>query len=222
MDAIEPDVSFVVPARNEATYLRGALGTLSALDTAYTYEVIVVDGGSSDGTPAIAAEYGARVLEGDGSSIAAARNHGAAHADGEWLAFVDADTQVRATYLTDLLGYAVTNGLAAASSYCRITGPHRAKCMEATINHVFPRLERPILPGFNCLVHRRAFETVGGFPTVPNEDTAFSRRLARRYPTGYCPSVLVESSGRRFVTDGLTGTLWHYLTLDIERIRAEY
>ncbi|SER27816.1 glycosyltransferase [Natrinema salaciae] len=217
-----PDVSFVVPARNEADYLRGAVASLAALDTDYEYEVIVVDGGSSDDTPAVAREYGATVVDEGGSSIGAARNLGANRAAGEWLAFVDADTRVRANYLTELLGFAEANGLAAASSRCRITGPRRAALMAVTINQVFSRLERPIMPGFNCLVHREAFDAVGGFPDVPNEDTAFSRRLARRYPTAYCPTVLVESSGRRIADDGLTGTLWHYLRLDLERLRAEY
>ena len=214
------DVSFVVPARNEAEYLRGALASLAALDTAYEYEVIVVDGDSSDETPAIAREYGATLLEGDGSSIAGGRNYGAERARGEWLAFVDADTRVRANYVTELVEFAESTGLAAASSYCRIDGPRRAKLMEATINHVFSRLARPILPGFNTLVRRDVFEAVGGFPDVPNEDTAFSRRLGRRYPTGYYREPLVETSGRRIASQGLTGTLYHYLRLDRERIRA--
>ncbi|WP_226480680.1 glycosyltransferase [Natrinema amylolyticum] len=221
-DADGPDVSFVVPARNEAEYLRGALASLAALDTDYAYEVIVVNGDSSDGTPAIAREYGATVLREDGSSIAAARNLGADRAAGEWLAFIDADTRVRANYLTELLGFVEAEGLAAASSYCRITGPRRAKAMELTINHAFSRLERPIMPGFNCLVHRRAFAEIGGFPDVANEDTAFSRSLAGRFPTAYCPTVLVESSGRRIADAGLTRTLWHYLRLDVERLRADY
>ncbi|WP_222916621.1 glycosyltransferase [Natrinema sp. SYSU A 869] len=217
-----PDVSFVVPARNEAEYLRGTLASLAGLDTDYAYEVIVVDGNSSDGTPAIAREYGATVVCEGGSSIAAARNLGADRATGEWLAFIDADTRVRANYLTDLLGFVEAEKLAAASSYCRITGPRRAKAMELTINHVFSRLERPILPGFNCLVHRQAFDEIGGFPDVANEDTAFSRSLAGRFPTAYYPTVLVESSGRRIADVGLTGTLWHYLRLDVERLRTDY
>ncbi|TYL38610.1 glycosyl transferase family 2 [Natronococcus pandeyae] len=216
----EPDVSFVVPAKNEADYLRETLASIAALETDYAYEVVVVDGESTDETRAIAREYDATLIVGEGSSIAADRNRGAERASGEWLAFVDADTRVRPTYLTEMLGFVESNGLAAASSACRMTGPWRAKLVEATINHVFPRLEYPILPGFNVFVHRAAFEEVGGFPPVPNEDTAFSRRLARQLPTDYYPSVLVESSGRRIADDGLTGTLWHYATLDVERIRA--
>lgn len=218
--AADVDVSFVVPARNEVDYLGATLASLVALDTDYAFEVIVVDGGSCDETVAIARDYDVTVLQEGGSSIAAARNLGADRASGVWLAFVDADTRVRPTYLTELLGFVEANGLAAASSYCRISGPLRAKLMEATINHVFSRLEYPILPGFNCFVHRRAFAESGGFPVVANEDTAFSRGLSRRLPTAYYPSVLVESSGRRIAEYGLTGTLWHYARLDVERLRA--
>ncbi len=218
----DADVSFIVPAKNEGDYLRGTLASLAGLDTDYVYEVIVVDGNSWDETREIAREYDATVVHEDGSSIAAARNLGAERASGEWLAFLDADTRVRANYLTELLGFVETEGVAAASSYCRITGPRRAKLMEVTINHLFSRLAHPILPGFSCVVHRRAFKEIGGFPDVPNEDTAFSRRLSRRFPTAYCPTVLVESSGRRIADLGLTGTLWHYARLDAARLRADY
>lgn len=119
-----------------------------------------------------------------------------------------------------MLAFVKRKELVAASSRCRMTGPHRAKAMEWTINHVFPRLAAPVLPGFNTFVRRDAFERVGGFPDVPNEDTAFSRRLGRAAPTGYCPEVLVESSGRRIANLGLTWTLFHYLRLDWGRLRA--
>ena len=101
----DADVSFVVPARNEAEYLRGTLASLTALDTAYAYEVLVVDGDSSDATREIAREYDATIVPEGGESIATARNLGAERASGEWLAFVDADTRVRANYLTELLGF---------------------------------------------------------------------------------------------------------------------
>ncbi|NKE35859.1 glycosyltransferase [Natronococcus sp. JC468] len=215
-----PDVSVVVPARNEADYLPDCLESIAALETDYVSEVIVVDGASSDGTADIARAHGATVLEGTGSSIAAGRNLGGEAAAGEWLAFIDADTRVRPNYLTEMLGFVERENLAAASSACRMTGPLRAKLMEATINHAFPRLERPVLPGFNFFVHRRAFLETGGFPEVPNEDTAFSRRLGRQFPTGYHDAVLVESSGRRIADSGLTGTLFHYVSLDAGRLRA--
>jgi hypothetical protein len=83
-------------------------------------------------------------------------------------------------------------------------------------------IDRPTLPGFNFFVEREAYFEVGGFPGVPNEDTAFSRRLATEHPVGYCETVLVETSARRFVRQGLSGGLAHYLRLDWQRLRADY
>ena len=215
-----PVASFVVPARNEADYLEATLSSIDAQLTDAAYEVVVADGGSTDGTVDVARGHGAEVVSEGGRSIAAGRNAGAAAADGEWLAFVDADTTLAPEYLPTMLSFVEREELVAASSRCRMTGPYRAKAMEWTINHVFPRLAAPVLPGFNTFVRRDAFERVGGFPDVPNEDTAFSRRLGRDAPTGYCPEVLVESSGRRVAALGLTGTLFHYLRLDWGRLRA--
>lgn len=216
-----PTVSVVVPARNEAEYLSATLRSLRAQTTDRSYELVVVDGNSEDRTPEIAREFGVRLVSGPGSAIGQGRHLGARAADGEWLAFVDADTLVVPDYIDAMLEYVREEGLSAASSRCRMRGG-RATLMQAVINHVFPRLERPILPGFNFFVERGAYEDAGGFPDVPNEDTAFSRQLARSEPTGYVPDVLVETSPRRISESGLTGTLWHYARLDWGRYRAGY
>jgi glycosyltransferase involved in cell wall biosynthesis len=216
--APEPTVSFVVPALNEGSYLPATLRSIARQVTDRPHEVIVVDGGSDDGTVAIARDHGARVVHQEGAGIGAGRHAGAVAARGEWLAFVDADTVLRDHYLETMLRFVTARDLAAASSKCRLRGPRRTAPMEWTLNYAFPRLDRPILPGFNLLVARREYFDTGGFPNVPNEDTAFSRRLGRTAPTAYCPRVLVESSGRRIAASGLTGTLAHYLWLDAGRL----
>jgi glycosyltransferase involved in cell wall biosynthesis len=219
--AHSPDASVVVPARNEADYLPATLSSLRAMRTDREWELVVVDGDSDDATPTVAREFGATVIEGPGESIGHGRHLGAEAAAGEWLAFVDADTTVRADYLGRMLTFVEREGLAAASSRCRMDG-WRSVPMRATVNRLFPRLGRPILPGFNVVIERSAYFEADGFPSVPNEDTAFSRRLAREYPTGYHPEALVETSARRIRSQGLTGTLVHYLALDWRRLRAEY
>jgi len=214
-----PTASFVIPAANEADYLPATLRSIQSLGTAVDHEVIVADGGSTDGTRSLAREAGARVVCEPGS-IAAGRNAGARVARGEWLAFVDADTTVRPNYLDRMLAFVRENGVAGASSRCRVTDPLRGKAMQVVVNRVFPLLDPPVLPGFNTFVRRSAFEAVGGYPPVGNEDTAFSRRLGRDFATAYCPEVLVETSGRRFAEQGLTGTALHYLALDVDRVRS--
>ncbi len=216
----DPRVSVVIPARNEADYLPATLASLATQEID-AYEVIVVDGDSDDATPGIAADWGARAIEGPGEGIGAGRDFGAEHARGDWLAFVDADTRVDDAYLSAMLGFVEWRDLAAASSRCRIPGV-RSLPMQLTINHVFPRLDRPILPGFNFLVDADVYESTGGFPNVANEDTAYSRRLGRDYRTDYCRRVLVETSPRRIREQGLLGMTAHYLRLDWKRLRSEY
>src|SRR6516165_8637967 len=78
-------VSVVIPVLNESSRLRRALAALSWVD-----EIIVVDGGSTDTTPRIAAEQGAKVVALVGRSIAAQRNMGIGMARNSWILALDA------------------------------------------------------------------------------------------------------------------------------------
>lgn len=216
-----PLVSFVVPAKDEETLLPRTLASIAAQRTDRPFEVVVVDGGSTDRTRSVAREFGARIVGQSGEGIGDARHRGAMVANGAWLAFVDADTVLNPMYLEVMLRCVRARGYVAASSRCRIPGL-RPAAMAFVINRVFPRLRRPVLPGFNLFVERETYVAAGGFPDVPNEDTAFSRRLAGYGPTGYCPAVLVETSPRRIRRLGLTGTLIHYLRLDWGRLQSRY
>ncbi|MDP8254848.1 MAG: glycosyltransferase [Candidatus Alcyoniella australis] len=86
-------ISVIIPARNEQQVLPGLLSSLAA-QTYSNREVIVADDCSDDRTSELAEQAGARVvrLERPGGP-AAARNAGAAVAQGELLLFLDADTQ---------------------------------------------------------------------------------------------------------------------------------
>ena len=85
-------VSCIVPVFNGERFLADALDSIGA-QTHRALEIIVVDDGSTDDTPAVLARYGGRatVVPGHHDGYAAARNLGLAHAGGEWVAFHDAD-----------------------------------------------------------------------------------------------------------------------------------
>jgi glycosyltransferase involved in cell wall biosynthesis len=82
-------ISVVIPTLNEAHRLRATLGTLFWAD-----EVIVIDGGSSDATIAIARAAGVRVLSVPNETIGAQRNAGIGVARNRWVLALDADEQV--------------------------------------------------------------------------------------------------------------------------------
>jgi glycosyltransferase involved in cell wall biosynthesis len=89
-------ISFIVPAHNEELWIGKCLGSIRAAmaTLAEPYEVIVVDDASTDSTPRIAEQMGARTIRVEHRKISAVRNAGARAASGEEFIFVDADTQV--------------------------------------------------------------------------------------------------------------------------------
>ena len=91
-------ISIILPAFNEARLLPTSLAAVHAARRAFdrvqwTSEVIVCDNNSTDATAHIAQEHGARVVFEPVNMIARARNAGASVATGDWLLFIDADSQ---------------------------------------------------------------------------------------------------------------------------------
>ncbi len=100
----EPLVSVVVPAYNSCDTLGGTL--TSVLTQTYPrVELIVVDDGSTDETPALLAAYGARLrhTRQENAGLSATRNAGARLATGDLVAFVDADDMLLPQYLERLV-----------------------------------------------------------------------------------------------------------------------
>ncbi len=96
-------LSIIVPVHNNTRDLQECLATLRD-QCGPDSEIIVVDDASMDETPSIAARSGARVLRlAKNSGPAAARNHGARHARGEILFFVDADVVIGSGVVERLL-----------------------------------------------------------------------------------------------------------------------
>jgi len=91
-----PRLSLIVPAWNEERYLPALLDSIDAARRATTValEVIVSDNASTDGTAALAAARGCRVVFSEKRVIGAVRNAGAAAARGDTLAFIDADSRI--------------------------------------------------------------------------------------------------------------------------------
>lgn len=107
-------VSVIMPARNAAPFVDGALRSVRGQSLA-DLEILVIDDGSSDATLAIveghAREDGrVRLLDGAGRGPAAARNIGLSEARGGWAAMVDADDLILPDRLQQLLDGAESAG----------------------------------------------------------------------------------------------------------------
>lgn len=87
-----PKVSVIVPTLNVAHYLPGCLDSVKANQySSENVEIVIIDNGSSDATREIARKYTDKVFVYETATIAALRNRGAEHAEGEVLAFIDSD-----------------------------------------------------------------------------------------------------------------------------------
>jgi glycosyltransferase involved in cell wall biosynthesis len=86
-----PRISATIVACNEANNLERALRSLACAD-----EIVVVDSGSTDQTPAIATSLGARVINQPWQGYAAQKNLATGHAQHEWILSLDADEELDA------------------------------------------------------------------------------------------------------------------------------
>lgn len=98
MDSVSR-ISFVIPAWNEAELVGQCVASIDAswqavAPTNLMHEIIVVDNNSTDTTADVATAAGARIVFEPVNQIARARNAGAAAATGDWLVFIDADSEL--------------------------------------------------------------------------------------------------------------------------------
>jgi glycosyltransferase involved in cell wall biosynthesis len=177
-------ISFVVPAYNEEKCLAATLESIhaAARDVGDPYEIVVADDASTDATPQIAEEGGARVVRVEKRQIAATRNAGARAGTGNRLIFVDADTRVDAAVIRAALA-AMDTGAVGGGAGVRFEGAPRWVDLSMILIVPFFRLAR-FAAGCFVFCRRDAFEAVGGFDETvfAGEEIVLSRALKRRGP----------------------------------------
>ena len=98
-------ISIIIPVYNVEKFLPQCIDSILA-QTYKDFELILVDDGSPDGSPAICDSYAqrderVRVIHQKNAGVSAARNNGIEHAKGEWISFVDSDDWVEPSYIED-------------------------------------------------------------------------------------------------------------------------
>jgi hypothetical protein len=122
--ADNPQVSFVIPAKNEAAILPETLESIKhTIGDAFRYEIILIDNGSIDSTSDIALTMGATVIDLPTGSLGALRNTGASRASAEILVFLDADVVLESAWLSpfiELMGKLADSPMMISGSRCQI------------------------------------------------------------------------------------------------------
>ncbi len=216
-----PRFSIVIPCFNAAATLAETVRSLEA-QTVRDWECLLVDDGSTDATPELAAAFAARdarfrLLRNPGKGPSAARNHGVSRARGGIVSFCDADDLWLPTKLAEA-GRAIRSG--ADASFGRIVFfDGDAGRTQSTVPHcdvTVPMLlaENPVCTMSNLSILRHVFLASGGFDNriVHNEDLEWLIRLVgggavlrgvdslqvcyRTSPTGLSSDLAAMRAGR--------------------------
>ncbi|MGC8829521.1 MAG: glycosyltransferase [Verrucomicrobiia bacterium] len=208
-----PKISVVVACYNGARTLKSCLDSLFQLNYP-DYEVILVDDGSTDATPEIARLYPKlRYVRQQNYGLSVARNTGIAMADGEIVAFTDADCRADEDWLyyitnefnrTEFVGIGGPNFLppedspVAAAVMASPGGPAHVMLTDRIAEHI---------PGCNMAFYKWVLEEIGGFDPIfkkAGDDVDVCWRIQERgYRIGFSPSAFVWHYRRSNVKDYL-------------------
>ena len=175
-------LSVIVPAFNEEKLLGETLACI--LQAADPWEIIVCDNNSTDRTAEIARAAGAIVVFEPVNQIARARNAGAAQASGDWLVFVDADSQPSNGLFSKVFEQIKTGKVLAGGSTVSLEVEEPSIRFWIGAWNALSRLNRWAAGSF-IFCEAAAFRELGGFDETfyAGEEIDFSRRakrLARR------------------------------------------
>ena len=194
-----PTVSIIVPTYNAGQYVTDSI-TSALNQTCKTTEIIVVDDGSTDDTVERVRAFGRRVTlyQQENAGAAAARNHGAELATGEWLAFLDADDLWAPDKLERQLDH--VGELAWSHTDWFFIGADHTEAVTGSSRS--PQYGGSILPELlvcnfigtsTLMVRQEVFREVGGFdPTLRAlQDWDLWLRIASKYDLAYLAEPLV-------------------------------
>jgi glycosyltransferase involved in cell wall biosynthesis len=188
-------ISIVIPAFNEERLLGGSLAQIKSAAAAFSkigweFEIIVCDNNSTDRTAEIAREAGAGVVFEPVNQIARARNSGAKAATGDWLIFVDADSQPGAELFADVAEQINSGNCLAGGATIRLDQKHFVAGAATSIWNLASRWRR-LLAGSFIFCDAAAFQKLGGFSDklFAAEELELSQRLKK----------LAKETGRRIV-----------------------
>ncbi len=198
-------LSIVIPVLDEARHLETLLPDLAA--TCPGAEVIVVDGGSADGSPEVAARIpGVRVVA-SGRGRARQMNAGAAAASGDALLFLHADTRLPPGAAEAVLSALADPAVVYGRFDVRFDSLRPAFRLIARLMNARSRLTGICTGDQAIFVRRATFEALGGYADIAlMEDVELTRRLKR---AGRLTALRlrVTTSGRKWEREGVARTV---------------
>jgi rSAM/selenodomain-associated transferase 2 len=199
--AMARKISIIIPILNEAKVLEETLSQLQS-EGGY-HELIIVDGGSTDGSTRIAEKYGKVLTSVRGR--AKQLNAGAAAATGDILIFLHADIWLEPGALAAVEN-ALSSGYVGGGFHQKIDGKSPLYRMIEIAGDIRGKYLKVFYGDSGIFLSRANFETIGGFPDVPIlEEMEFSKGLRRLGKTTLV-TPRIHISARRWETRGIVRT----------------
>jgi GT2 family glycosyltransferase len=199
-DRRKPRISVVVCSYNGSRTIGETLAALERLDYP-SYEVIVIDDGSTDQTSVIAGKHDVRLMRTPNNGLSVARNHGLNAATGEIVAYIDDDAYPDPHWLSYLASAFMRSGHAGIGGP-NIAPPGDGAIADCVANapggpvHVLLSDEvAEHIPGCNMAYRRDSLMELGGFDPrfrVAGDDVDICWRLQQRgWTLGFAPAAVV-------------------------------
>ncbi len=179
----KPTISIAIPTYNRQEMLRRTLGNMihQQTDDTFTYEIIIIDDGSTDDTKGVVAQLAqespapVRYIKEKGRGYTAVLNRAVQEFGGQWLAFFDDDQHTHTTWLKELYE------LACNQKADMVGGPILLDLPDSVLEGIGPvcrdlygespdvrdpesyKLKPPLPGGGNRLIHRHVFKQIGTF-----------------------------------------------------------
>lgn len=200
-------ISVVIICLNEEAFLQP---TILSAKSDKAAEVLVVDGGSSDGSVKLARRLGARVLQIKAASRAEALNYGARASTGDALIFLHADTQLPSGYRSWVLECIADPRVLVGAFGFRMSDRSEARGPWARVSLGLIDLGARVRSRFlglpygdqGLFMRREAFESLGGFPSLPFMEDLELVLQARRKGKIRVVELDAFTSARRWLVNG--------------------
>ncbi len=205
--SIRPSLSVIVPVLNEVYRIKVLLGDLAECQAKAPFgiELIVVDGGSCDGSVPLCYEAGVRVIAsppGRGIQL----HRGACSALGDTLLFLHADTRLTLTHCNACLRVLRTTSVVAGGFELRFDYQHPILRLAERVNRVRFQFTRVLYGDHGLFLRRQIYHEIGGFAPWPLfEDVDFCKRL-RSHGRIVMIEPAIVTSARRFSSRGVGRT----------------
>ncbi|UXX78353.1 TIGR04283 family arsenosugar biosynthesis glycosyltransferase [Reichenbachiella carrageenanivorans] len=195
------DLSIIIPTLNESAYIQRTLSSIrSRASGRFSYEIIIVDAGSTDDTKSIAARLVDVFYE--DAHLAGAKykslNKGAAMAKGDDLLFLDADTLLPLAFDLHIKQVLEDSKIVGGAFEFQMDGQRRIYRIIEWINRMRYRIDQRYFGDQGIFCRRADFWQLGGYPPEPIMEAAyFCKRMSQQGRLALVKSPILTAA-RRF------------------------